>query len=161
MANKGQLTATARDKSWVARPANLARRAARIVSGIWSGLFAYGHLTTSERRVLAIEKRLRSPVVRFVGRGFLLRLMGAERLQCETLRLPLAARWDERSVAHTLAVEMRPGAEAKSGFGRALEADPLLFSVTRLPGGNLEGADTTQWGCARLALINWWREYGV
>lgn len=137
--------------------AALAHRAAGALSDAYPGLLAYGYLTTSERRVLALERRLRFSVVGFIGRASLMRLMGAQQLCDGSLRLLLAFRRDKCGVTYILAVELSPSAGAKRGVDKTTE-EALLFSVTRVPERDPGGISTTRWGCAKLALIDWWHE---
>jgi hypothetical protein len=140
------------------RIAALAHRPTRVLSDAYLGLFAYGYLTTSERRVLAVERRLRIRVVGVVGRRALMRMMGAEDLSDGSLRLTLAFRRDG-GVANVLAVESSTSAGAKRGVDEPAE-EALLFSVTRVPEGDPGGVTTAHWGSAELALIDWWHGSG-
>lgn len=137
--------------------AAMAHRAVGALSDVYFGLLAYGYLTTSERRVLAIERRLRFSVVRLIGRRSLMRLMGAQDHCDGSLRLLLAFRRNGSGVTDILAVELSPSADAQRGVEKTTE-EALLFSVTRVPESDPEGISTTRWCCAKLALIDWWHE---
>ncbi len=110
------------------------------------------------RRVLRIERHLNGLLARLIGRGAVMKMMGAEPVLEGVLWLHIAERVDRRGVAYYLAAVLKEGAGYEIRDGRKVRRRGVLhFDATHAPDADPDQADTAHFRDARPALDDYHR----